>query len=42
MLNDELDTTLNRLLSQWHDWSCSYQYGKGYPYLTEDGGWRAE
>ena len=31
MLNDELDTTLNRLLSQWHDWSRSYRYGKGYP-----------
>ena len=42
MLNDELDTTLNRLLSQWHTYCAHYQYGKGNTYLTEDGGGRAE
>ena len=30
-MENDIDTVLNRLLSDWHDWSQRYRFGKGYP-----------
>jgi len=34
MLNDGIDTQLNRMLVAWHRWSAGFQDGRGYPSVT--------